>query len=91
MMLRGTGVSKVLLRGRLSIFSAAATAGQQRELSSTSPTAASVKNVVVIGSGLMGAGIAQVTRMFFLRDVEHFLVRERFYGYVRLRQTGFPY
>ena len=57
MMLRGTGVSRVLLRGRLSICPAAATAGEQRELSSTSTTSAPIKNVVVIGSGLMGAGV----------------------------------
>ena len=89
MMSRGAGVSRVLLRGRLSIYSAVATAGQQRELSSTSPTPAPVKNVVVIGSGLMGAGIAQVVRMFFLRSSEGVFLR-KIYGCVHFMKIGFP-
>lgn len=68
MMLRGAGVSRLFLRGRRAVYSAATTAWQQRELSSSSPARASVKNVVVIGSGLMGAGIAQVTCMCFQCD-----------------------
>ena len=59
-MQRGASVSRVVLRGRLSIYSSAAAAGQKGELSSTCPTPAPIKNVVVIGSGLMGTGIAQV-------------------------------
>ena len=36
---------------------------RDRELSSTASSRAPIKNVAVIGSGLMGAGIAQVLRI----------------------------
>ena len=40
----------------------AAVAGSRREFSGSEPVSAPIQTVTVVGSGLMGSGIAQVSR-----------------------------
>lgn len=62
--------TKIVLFGKSHLMLAHATI--RRKLSSSTCVNQSIKNVVVIGGGLMGSGIAQVYIFFFFDVTNYF-------------------